>query len=334
MKFKKTFAAAMAAVSALLVVSSVNTASAETWRMATKMPTDSPEGKVFSYFADQVKKETDGKLTITVFPNEQLGKEDAVLEQLQSGIINIYAEGFPFMRKWVPELQWIEPPFIFDGFDHWARFMHSDLVTGWFKEAAEKSGIIPLGSPTEILRGPYRVMVSNKPVNSIEDLKGLKLRMHNAKLNAEVWSTLGAEVITLPWSDVYSAISKGIVNAVNSPMALVESMRFNEVAPYIIRNDEYWQSVGFMMNQKSYEALDETTKEQVLKAYKATGEYSKKLMNDAADASLERMKAKGASFSVIDTAKLVQMAAPYYQGLADAGKLPEGLLETVNATRK
>ena len=271
MKFKKTFAAAMAAVSALLVVSSVNTASAETWRMATKMPTDSPEGKVFSYFADQVKKETDGKLTITVFPNEQLGKEDAVLEQLQSGIINIYAEGFPFMRKWVPELQWIEPPFIFDGFDHWERFMHSDLVTGWFKEAAEKSGIIPLGSPTEILRGPYRVMVSNKPVNSIEDLKGLKLRMHNAKLNAEVWSTLGAEVITLPWSDVYSAISKGIVNAVNSPMALVESMRFNEVAPYIIRNDEYWQSVGFMMNQKSYEALDETTKEQVLKAYKGNG---------------------------------------------------------------
>lgn len=136
----------LAATSVILAFAS--TAFAETtWRMATKMPVNSPEGKVFQKFADLTGEYTDGELTIEVFPNEQLGKEDAALEQLQAGIVNIYAEGFGYMRKWAPELSWVSPAFVFDDYDHWVRFMDSDLVKGWFDKAAAESGVIPLGSP-------------------------------------------------------------------------------------------------------------------------------------------------------------------------------------------
>ena len=88
-------------------------ANAETvWKMATKMPVDSPEGQIFQKFADLTDEYTGGELKITVYPNEQLGKEDAVLEQLQANIVQIYAEGFGYMKKWEPALGWLSGPFL------------------------------------------------------------------------------------------------------------------------------------------------------------------------------------------------------------------------------
>ena len=306
---------------------------AETWRMATKMPVDSPEGKVFQRFADLTEKYTDGALTIQVYPNEQLGKEDAVLEQLQAGIVQIYAEGFGYMKKWEPALGWLSAPFVFDDFDHWQRFMLSDTVTGWFDEARDQAGVMPLGDPTAVLRGPYRVMVSNKPIETAADITGLKLRMHENKVAIEAWDHLGAEVITLPWTEVYQGISKNIVQAVNSPVALVESMRFNEVAPNISRNDEYWQSIGFMVNVGAYEALGEEERQGLLKAYAEAGDYSRELMFATADESIARMEKAGATFTTLDTSPLVEKMQSFYEAKAKNGELPQEFLDAVEATR-
>lgn len=306
---------------------------AETWRMATKQPVDSPEGKVFQMFAELTEEYTDGALTVQVFPNEQLGKEDAVLEQLQAGIVNIYAEGFGYMRKWAPELSWVSPAFMFDDYDHWVRFMDTDLVQSWFEKAAAESGVIPLGSPTAVLRGPYRVIVSNKPIETLADVAGLKLRMHPNQLAIATWSHLGAEVITLPWTEVYQSIQKDIVQAVNSPIALVESMRFNEVAPHITRHNEYWQSIGFMMNKAAYDALDDDTREGLHKAYEEAAAFSRTVMGDVTGESIESMKAAGATFSEIDTTPFVDKMKEFYEEMATSGELPAGFLDAVAATR-
>ena len=311
----------------------VTGALADTWRMATKMPVDSPEGKVFQKFADLTKEYTGGKLEIEVYPNEQLGKEDAVLEQMQAGIINLYAEGFGYMKKWEPDLVWTSPAFMFDDYDHWVRFMDSDLVKGWFAHAAEVSGVGPLGNPTAVLRGPFRVTVSNKPINSLDDIAGLKLRMHPDKLAIATWDYLGAEVITLPWTEVYQSIQKGIVNAVNSPIALVESMRFNEVAPYIARQDEYWQSIGFMMNLAAYDALDDDTRAGLLKAYNEAGDYSREIMFMVADESIKRMVDGGATYVELDTKPFVEKMQKFYADMEASGEMPAGLMAAVEASR-
>lgn len=304
-----------------------------TWRMATKQPVDSPEGQVFEKFADLTEQYTNGELKIDVFPNEQLGKEDAVLEQLQANIVQIYAEGFGYMKKWEPALAWVSAAFAFDDYDHWQRFMTSDTVSRWFDSAAEQSGVRPLGDPTRILRGPFRVMVSNKPVESATDIQRIKLRMHENKVAIETWDHLGAEVITLPWTEVYQGISKGIVEAVNSPIALVESMRFNEVAPHIARHDEYWQSIGFMVNEQALGALDEATREGLMKAYNEAGDLSQEIMFKEADEGIERMKAAGATYTVLDTAPMVESMREFYQQMAASGDLPEGFVEAIEASR-
>ncbi|MCR9110865.1 MAG: TRAP transporter substrate-binding protein [Rhodobacteraceae bacterium] len=304
-----------------------------TWRMATKQPVDSPEGRVFERFADLTEQYTNGELKIDVYPNEQLGKEDAVLEQLQANIVQIYAEGFGYMKKWEPALAWVSAAFAFDDYDHWQRFMTSETVEGWFDSAADQSGVRPLGDPTRILRGPFRVMVSNKPIETAADVQNIKLRMHENKVAIETWDHLGAEVITLPWTEVYQGISKGIVEAVNSPIALVESMRFNEVAPYITRHDEYWQSIGFMVNEQALAALDDATREGLMKAYDEAGDLSQEIMFSEAEKGIERMKAAGATYTVLDTAPMVESMRGFYEQMAESGDLPEGFVEAIEMTR-
>ncbi len=309
-------------------------ANADTWRMASKMPPDSPEGKVFQHFAEKVDEHSKGALKIKVFPNEQLGKTDAVMEQLKQGTVHVYAEGSAYMRKWVPDISWISAAFLFDDRDHWVRFMNSDLAKGWFDEAAKKAGIAVLGDPTAVLRGPYRVMVVNKEVSKFDDIKGVKLRMHPNKLAHAIWTHLGADVRTLSWTDVYQSIDKGIVDAVNSPIALVESMRFHEVAPRVVRHDEYYQSIGFMVNAKAYGALPADQKAAVDKAYADAGKFSEKVMNDSADESITRMKKAGVTFLDVDRGPFVKSMDAFYKDLASQGKLPKGFLEAVKATRK
>ena len=306
---------------------------AETWRMAHKMPPDSPEGVVFQRFADLVEEYSNGELTITVYPNEQLGKTEATMEQLKLGTVHLYAEGSTYMKKWVNEITWTSAAFLFDDRDHWVRFMNSDMVKEWYDRAAKEAGVGVLGDPTAILRGPYRVMVAQRDVQEYDDVSGLKLRMHPNKDAVATWTLLGADVKTLPWTDVYQSIKTGIVEAVNSPIALVESMKFHEVAPHVIRHDEYYQSIGFMVHQPSYDALPEPLREAVDRAYTDAGTYSFEVMGMAADESIESMKAAGVTFHNIDRAPFVEAMKQFYAEKEAAGELPDGFLELVEATR-
>ena len=310
------------------------TAFAETWRMATKMPVDSPEGKVFQAIADKTAEYSGGTLEIQVFPNEQLGKEDAVLEQLQSNVVQIYAEGFGFLKKWVPETTWFSAAFMFDDRDHWARLVNGDLGQEWFQRVEDEAGVTVLGDPTKILRGPYRVMVSGPKVSGLDDISGLKLRMHPNQLAIATWSHLGAEVITLPWTDVYQSIDKGLISAVNSPVALVESMRFNEVAENIARTDEYHQSIGLMVNAGALAALDDQQRDALMRAYDEAAELSVQLMNQATEDSMARMTAAGIEYVELDTAPFVARMGEFYDDLDAKGELPEGFRAAVEAARQ
>ncbi|SEC19051.1 TRAP transporter substrate-binding protein [Nitratireductor aquibiodomus] len=322
-------AGVMTAIGAAATVS----AQAETWRMAHKMPPDSIEGELFQFFADKVVEKTGGEVEIKVFPNEQLGSDDTVLEQLQIGTVNVYPEGTSYLQKWVPDIKFTSAPFLFDDREHWVRFMQSDLVKGWFKQIEDEAGIALIGSPTAFLRGPYRVMVTDKPWTNLQEMQGTRLRMHPDELAAAAWRHLGAEVRTLAWTEVYESISRGIVDAVNSPIALVEPMKFYEVAPHVIRHDEYPQGMAFMTNAKRWNALSDERRAQILDAFAEMAVESEKRMNAAADKDLEAMKAKDVAYSEPDTSDFVERMGSFYQEMEEKGELPEGFLDAVRSSR-
>jgi TRAP-type C4-dicarboxylate transport system substrate-binding protein len=312
---------------------SVSQAAEVVWRMATKQPSDSNEGKAFQRFADKVAEFSNGQMEVKVFPNEQLGKTEAVLEQVQAGTVHLYPEGSAYLAKWVDDVKYSSAPFMFESREHWANFMKSDLFQGWLRDIEGKAGVTILGDPAAYMRGPYRVMVTKKPWSSLEEMQHVKLRMHPNQLAADVWTHLGAEVRTLGWTEVYSSIKQGIVEAVNSPIGLVESMKFYEVAPHIIRHNEYPQGIGFIMNAKAYNELPDDLKDAVNRAYEAGGIYSVELSDATLADQLNRMKAKGVTYSEPDLSEFQKSMSEFYRQRESKGELPTGFLDAVEASR-
>ena len=299
------------------------------WKMATKMPPTSPEGKAFQMFADLVKSKSNGKMVISVFPAEQLGKTEATLELLQSGVLQVYPEGGAYLSKYIPELNFMTLPFAFSSREHWAKWSESPIVVGWLDKVAKENNVMILGKESDFVRGPYRVMVSKKPINTLQDLRGLKLRLHPDELAIAVWKHLGTNTIILGWTEIYESLGRGVIDACNSPMALVESMKFYEQAKYIIRHDEFPQGIAFMTNNKQFQALSPELKKAVLEAHKEACEFSAKIMGEEAEKSIERMKAKGVTFSVMDRKPIEDSLMPLYRQWESEGKMPKGFLESI-----
>lgn len=332
--FVRISAAALLAVSTSFATLQALAAPEVVWRQSTEQPPDSLEGRGHQMFADLVKKYSNGKMEVKVFPSEQLGKKAAVIDQLQAGTIHIFNSTAAYLSKWEPAMKYISSPFLFSDRAHWLRFMKSDLVKGWVKNVEEKGGITLIGDYVDFPRGSWRVIVAKKEVKSLDDIKGLKLRMHPDKLAGAAWTHLGAEIRVLGWTSVYESLGKGIVEAVNSPAALVESMRFYEKAPHITAHREYDQSVGYMVNAKAYNSLPPDLRDAVDRAHAGASLYEQGLLDADTMASINRLKTKGVTYNdSMDTGPFIERMKEFYMARAKAGELPAGFLEAVEATR-
>lgn len=330
--FKRTARIAAALATTALLVGA-GAAQAETWRFATKQPADSPEGKVFQFFADRARELSNGEMDVQVYPSEQLGKEAAVLEQLELGTINIYAEDAFFLQKWVPDIKWIAPPFLFQSREEWVAYTNSDLAKGWFKQAEEIAGVRPLGEPMAMVRGPYRVLISKAPIEKYEDIQNVTLRMYPDELAISVWKHLGADLAMLAWTETYQGLQSGLANAVTSPAALVESMGFYEQAPYITQTNEFWQGLPFMMNAAAFDDLSEENQKALLQAHEEAGAYSVELMAENASKMRANLETKGVTFTDMPLDPLFAYMGDWYAAQDAAGALPEGMLAAAQAAK-
>ena len=228
---------------------------AETWRLSSMMTPDSFEGQTYQRFADLVEEYTEGEIEVRIYPNEQIGSMDSVVEQLSQGVIQLAPSAISFMSRWEEGINYAVAPFLFDDYDHWANFINGELFQSWLGTVEEEANITILGSIPDMPRGSFRTLLSTEPVETAADIEGLKLRQYQNDLIIDAWTYLGAEVRVLPWGEVYDGLNRGIVDAVTAPAESIESMRFYEVAPNIIRTDEYPQAVSWMMNQNAWEGL-------------------------------------------------------------------------------
>ena len=324
----------LAVAAALAIGGSTSATAAETWKIATKLPADSLEGRGFQRFADLVGEYTKGEIVIEIFPTEQLGKTEATLEQLGAGIIQVYAEGPDYLNKWAPEMAFVFAPFVFESRDHWLRFMRTDLVKGWMDRVESEGGVTVIGEVTEFPRGPYRVMASKKPVSTLEDVQGLKIRMFPNDVAVGAYTALGTEVRVLGWTEVYESLGRGIVEAVTLPISLVETMRFYEQgATNVAKIDEFHQSVAFMVNAAAYNGLTPEVRAAVNRAFSEAAVYEAEIVAEEVDAAIARLEAQGVEFVQANVSEFVERASSYYQEQEAAGKLPEGFMAAVDATR-
>lgn len=320
---------------ATFLVAAAFPAYADTWRLSSMMTPDSFEGMAYQKFADLVEEYTEGEIDVRIYPNEQIGSMDSVVEQLSQGVIQLAPSAVSFMSRWEPSITYAGAPFLFDGYGHWSSFINGPLFSSWMETVTTESNISILGEIPDMPRGSFRTLLTDTPIESAADIEGLKIRQFQNDLVIDAWTHLGAEVRVLPWGEVYDGINRGIVDAVTAPAESIESMRFYEVAPYIVRTDEYPQAVAWMMNDAAWNALTPELQDAMTRAHQDAATYARELLAEASatlQADLESKDGVNVNFD-FDASSLVTKMQTFYMERDAAGELPEGLMIAVDAAR-
>lgn len=293
-------------------------------------PKSSLEGQAADKFAELVKAKTNGELAVEIFPQEQLGKATAMIDSTIMGNQDIYIGGNVEFERFSNGLKALGLNYAVPSLETFRKVLKSPLWEELFIQPLDKVGLTVLDSDWE--RGPYRVLVSTRPVKNFGDLKGLKLRIAPLDTWRRSWTALGCQVVVLPWTDVYMGLKQGMVEAVTSPINLVYSMKFTEVAKYMARTDEYWGLLTVVMNKKIFEQLSPEFKKALRDAADEAGNWYMSTSEKQVSEDIERMKNEhGVTYTILDLKPGIEMMRPVIKEMENEGFIPAGIYDRIQA---
>ncbi|MEG2172446.1 MAG: TRAP transporter substrate-binding protein [Desulfovibrionaceae bacterium] len=236
-------------------------------KIAGMKPEGEPETLGMRNFGKYLTELSGGKYEVQVFPNSQLGKEDAYIASTRKGIIQMCATGTQTSALH-PAMAMLETPMLYDDLDHARRAMEGktfDLINQGF---VEKSGLrtlnaFPLG---------FRHFYTKKPVNSIDDIKGLRMRVPNIPLYTNFAKECGISGQPMPFAEVPSALDQNVIDGGDSPLADIVALKMYEITPQITLTGHILVIHSLYINEKFYQSLPEQDKKWIDEAAKRSAD--------------------------------------------------------------
>lgn len=260
-------------------------------------------------FADLVKERTGGQVTVTVFPNSQLGTEKDVTEQVKSGVVQMSTVGAAIVASfqgWEP-LGVFSLPYIMKGnteeeqYQTFIKLARSQKMKEIAEKAAATSGIRALDFSWWY--GFRHLTTKAKQVVKADDVKGLKIRTPDAPIHKVALQTLGASAVGMGFAELYSALQMGVVDGQENPAQTIFSNKFYEVQKNMALSGHMTQHQFLLINDKFYQGLSPELKKVIDQAAIEAGDYQSKLQLADNKKSIEDLKAKGMSVNEIDRAE-------------------------------
>ncbi|TAL00209.1 MAG: DctP family TRAP transporter solute-binding subunit [Aquabacterium sp.] len=212
---------------------------------------DTPKGKAAEFFAKRAAELTKGRVKVEVYPNSQLYKDKEELEALQLGSVQMLA---PSLSKFAPlgvkEFEVFDLPFIFDDYPSLHRVTNGPIGQGLLKKL-ETRGIHGLA----YWDNGFKVMSANKPLKSVEDYRGLKMRIQSSKVLDAEMRALGALPQVLAFSETYQALQTGVVDGTENPPSNLYTQKMHEVQKNLSVTNHGYLGYAVVVNKKFWDGL-------------------------------------------------------------------------------
>lgn len=212
----------------------------------------SNEYKAVKEMADYVAKESKGKLTIKLYPDSQLGDDREMISQVKDGSLDLVLAETGRLGLWVKEAEVFQLPYVFNNYEHLKRsFQKTKEGQNLLKKFQDDNN-------WKILANAYngtRETSSNKPINSIEDMKGMKLRVPNAQANLDYAKYVGAAPTPMAFTEVYLGLQTNAVDGQENPLSAIKSSKFYEVQKYIAMTHHIINDQNYIVAESIYEKL-------------------------------------------------------------------------------
>lgn len=302
-------------------------------KLGTKMPPENPEGVAFQKFANLAAEKSGGRLKVEVFPSEQLGTGTTQIDNVVLGTQDMYAEGSTFLDRFAKDFRVSSIPYLFNSNEHYKNVMKG-AVGQEMQQAIIAKGLRIINTERNFVRGPYRVICAKKPIKTLDDLKGMKFRSFESEIYAKAWNNLGANPTVIAWTETYLALKQNVVEAVTSPISLVYSMKFTEVAPHCSQINEFPQDVVIIINEKKFQSLSADLQKALVDAANEAGAFATGMLDTTVSADIEKMKKEhGAQFYQIDLKPFAEKMEPYFKDLEKQDFISKGIVDRIRAVR-
>ena len=194
---------------------------------------------------------SDGELNVRVFPSSQLGKAKEALEGLQLGTVDISMDSIGSLSSFHPVAGVESMPYLFRDADHYMQVWNGPVGQEIKDLIAKEANFRVMG---HLYRGS-RELTSNKEIRSIEDLPGLKIRVTPIKERLETWKAFGAAPTPMAWSEVFTALQQGVIEAQENPIAAIYAEKLAEVQKYLILTSHMANGFTFVLNAEKFDAM-------------------------------------------------------------------------------
>ena len=269
-------------------------------KFGSQFPAAHPAASRMAEACEEIKKETGGEIDITVFPNTQLGGEAEMLSQVRSGAIEFMTASGPVMQTLVPVAGINAVPYAFKDYsDVWAA-MDGDLGAH-VRSAVEPRGLYLFARSID--NGFRNITTSTKPIEKVEDLQNLKIRVPPAPLWVSMFKALGASPTSISLAELYSALQTKIVDAQENPLVQIETVKIYEVQKYCSMTGHVWDGNWIVANARRWNALPEDARKLISARFDAAALLQREdiaRMNTELETSL---KQKGLLFNYPDKAQ-------------------------------
>ncbi len=261
--------------------------------------------KAALHFKDYVEKESDGKITVTIYPNNTLGSEVEVIQSiLTNGGADITFTG-ESMQTYKEELGIIGMPYAIKSDEHMDAVLNGE-VGKEMEDLMLESGMRVIGHFT---RGP-RNITSNKPINSPEDLKGFIIRTPQSPMTVAAFEAMGAKPTPMAFSEVFTSLQQGVIDGQENPLAMIKSGGFYEVQEYVNVTEHLRGWVYIAIGEEKFQSLPADLQQVVLDAGLSAQEYEHELFLAEEKALEQEMKDNGMEFITVDQSLFSSAAIP------------------------
>ena len=203
-----------------------------------------------------------GRIEVQLFPNRALGDEKPLLEGMRLGTVDGGIVTNAVIAQVEPAFQINDMPFLFSN-EKQAQAVLDSSVGEKLKKKLEAKGVIVLG----FMEGGFRNMVNNvRPVNTPEDVKGVKYRVMQNPVYISMFSSLGGNAVPMAWGETMTAVQQGALDGLEIPLTVIDQNKVYEVTKFLSLTNHTYSVICLLMAKRTYDKLPADLKQVVVQA--------------------------------------------------------------------
>jgi tripartite ATP-independent transporter DctP family solute receptor len=278
------------------------------WKASDVHPIGYPTVEAIQRMGKKLEKETNGRISIQMYPSMQLGGEKEMIEQAQVGALQIARISVGAMGPVVDELNVFNLPFVFRDEAHMRKVIDGPIGQGLLEKitASPQSRLVVLGWMDAGTRNVY----SNRPVTKPEDLKGQKIRMMGNPLFVETMNAMGGNGVAMGFNELFGALQTGVVDgAENNPPTLLAQNHYTVSKVYSLTGHLIIPEI-FVFSKRTWDALSKSDQDLVRRLSREAQLEQRQLWDAYVGEAETKLKAAGVQFVAADKAAFYKATQP------------------------